>query len=183
MKRKHQGLIAVVLLTSGFMLAGGYALYGNWRTKPALPTRPVAPLPDVKVPGPATLQEIGRLSKDFKRLAYPPPASPRSVDLALFGYRPSDRSGGAVLAGSKGRPNAFDYHVSLAFYSAQEQFCIIDGSFYHAGAVLPDGGRIVKIESRRVLIARKGVRRWISLSERDTGNDQETEMPVKQTKS
>jgi len=183
MKRKLHGLIAVILLTTGLVLGGGYALYGGWRMKPAIPTRPAPPLPDVKIPGSATLQEIGLLSKEIKRLAYPPPASVRSVDLALFGYRPSDRSGGTVLAGSKGRPNPFDYHVSLAFYSAQEQFCIIDGSFYRVGAMLPDGGRIVKIESRRVLITKNGVMRWILLAERETGNVQETETSIKQEKS
>jgi hypothetical protein len=128
------------------------------------------------------MQEIGLLSKDIKRLAYPP-ANNRPVDLGLFGYRPSDQYGRAVPAGSQQRPNPFGYHVSLAFYSAKEQFCIIDGSFYRRGAVLPNEDRIVKIESRRVLIARKGVRQWIPVAERATDNDQKTETSLKQGNS
>lgn len=183
MKRKHNGLITVVLLMTGLVLAGGYALYGGWRTKATMPTRPVLPLPDVKVPGPATLQEIALLSKEIKRLAYPPPAGARSVDLGLFGYRPTDGSGRVVLAGAQRQATSFDYQLSLAFYSKQEQFCIIDGSFYRVGGRLPDDGRIVKIESTRVLVARQGVKRWVPLADRDADSDQTMATPTKQGNS
>jgi hypothetical protein len=183
MKRKHQGMVAVMFLIISLLVAGGYTLYGTWKPQPALPQKPPPPLPDVKVPGPATMQEIGRLAKEIKRLASPPLASVQAVDLGLFGYRPASRSGGVLLAGRRGEFVPFDYQLTLAFYSSQEQFCIIDGTFYRTGGVLPDGGRIVKIKPSKVLIKRKGVKRWVPLAERLVKSEQTTETPANQDNS
>ena len=165
MKRKHQGIVTVIFLMIGLLVAGGYTLYGTWKPQPTLPQKQPPPLPDVVVPGPATMQEIGQLGKEIKRLAAPPLANVHAVDLGLFGYRPTSQSGGVLLAGARGELIPFDYQLTLAFYSEREQFCIIDGTFYRVGGILPDGGRIVRIKPSKVLIKRKGVRRWVPLAD------------------
>jgi hypothetical protein len=171
-KRKHQGLVAIVLLVTALALGVGYTVYGSWQGAPTPNLQMVKPLPDVSLPEPATLQEVARLEATVKRLAVPPSATGMPVDLGLFGYHRTDLSDRPVLVAQNGVPVQFDYRISLAFYARGHQFCIIDGSFYQVGSVLPDKGRILKIEPKRVLIARHGVKRWIPLADRRTDDAQ-----------
>ena len=172
MKRKHQGLLAIVFLCTALVLSIGYALYGPWQGRQTTELRTVKTLPDVNIPEPATLKEIESLEKNINRLASPPSAAATPVDLGLFGYRRPESSDRPVLIGKSGVSVQFDYRVSLAFYAQGKQFCIIDGSFYQVGSVLPDKGRVLKIEPKRVLIARQGVRKWIPLADRRMDDDQ-----------
>jgi hypothetical protein len=171
-KRKHHGLLAIVFLGTALVLCAGYALYGPWQATPTPPSRMARPLPDVSLPEPATLKEIESLEKNIHRLAAPPSATAKPVDLGLFGYRRADSPGRPVLIGQGGVSVQFDYRVSLAFCAQDKQFCIIDGSFYQVGSVLPDQGRVLKIEPKRVLIARHGARKWIPMADRRMDDDQ-----------
>ena len=57
------------------------------------------------------------------------------------------------------------YNLSFAFYSDRRQICIIDKTIYTEGKELPNGARILKIESRRVLLDQNGHQEWIFMED------------------
>jgi len=167
-KRKFQGLMSIGLMVSAVAIAAAYAASASWKAagESQVP-REVRP-PEISVPGPAVMKEISQAGRAMASLAIPPGSDLAPPKLALFGY-PKDVFGQAVLSKGIGgnhhiRKRPMDYTVSFAFTSGKKRFCIIDGSFYTEKSDLPQGGKILKIESRRIHINKDGVDKWVTVA-------------------
>ena len=159
MKRKHQGIIAIVLF---FVVVTGMAVYAVMVTEgqtARVPVPRLKMLPNLGAPDASVIQEMDRMQRVMVGLSHPPGRDPAPVDLALFGLVPLRVSDRASIRRPRRVP--MDYTVTMAFASGRKRFCVIDGELYHQGAELPDGGRILGISSRRVLVSKMGARAWI----------------------
>jgi hypothetical protein len=163
MRRKHQGLAAIVIIIATVMLTGGYA----WFTK-AAPTQRLqvraAVAPAIQIPDDAVIKEMGILEGRLRDIARPVLSYPAPVDLAPFGFFPSSNGSGGRRGDRSEVRQPFDYGITFAFFSKRKRFCVIDEVFYPEGAALPDGGKIAKIESRRVLIRKAGRSEWVPVA-------------------
>ena len=163
MRAKHQGLAAVVIILSTVVIAAGYA----WFTHEAPTSRSTvrgAAIPEIKIPADAVIEEMERLEGRLRDIARPVLSFPAPVDLAPFGYMPSSNGTGRRQGDRTDVRQPFDYGITFAFFSDRKRFCIVDEVFYPEGAVLPDGGSISKIESRRVLIHKAGRSEWVPVA-------------------
>jgi hypothetical protein len=165
MKPKHDGLFSVLVALAALVAAAAYGVLNHPVQMGHLLSARLSPLPDVRLPDAAALQRMEQLERRIGRLSQPGNLEPAPVDLALFGYRPFSLKAGGRHAG-QGIADQAEPNVSMAFFSASKRFCIIDGTYYPENAQLPDGSRIAKVEARRVLIVRNGVKKWISVTGR-----------------
>jgi hypothetical protein len=124
---------------------------------------PVTPLADISVPGRPVLVQMDRLERNMSILAAPPPHYRVQADLSAFGFTELSPAAGGLPAGPTGETLSTSHRLTLAFDGSAKRFCIIDSQLYSEGSALPDGAVIVKIESRRVLIAKKSIQQWLSL--------------------
>ena len=91
------------------------------------------------------------------------------MDLIMFGYQSNFESGQgsgqrydpATYGRQITLPVEMNYSLTFAFSSGKERFCFVNSIFCSEGDSLPDGGRILKIESGRVLIEKRGFKKWI----------------------
>ncbi len=161
MKRKYHSAIGLFWLVAA---AIGAILY------PALSSRKVVirhelplirPVGDIRVPAPDVLARIDSLDRELPVLVSGPRRRSDAVDLSMLGYRPM--TAGSHAAGQANEPVQVKHKVTMAFYSPTRRFCVIDGQLYPEGASLPEGGRITRIESKRVLLVRGKYRQWIDV--------------------
>jgi hypothetical protein len=170
---KRDGLLAIGLFLTTLAMALGYLYLGTWRQAPTAAVSPLPALPDIQVPDKTVVKEMAALGKRLNRLAYPRASGRRRVELGLFGYTPAatglHRNSGAGAGASA--PVQFDYTLSFALAAGQKRLCLLDGHLYTAGAMLPDGGRILSIEPERVLIEKAPLKRWVYLQEAHIGRE------------
>jgi hypothetical protein len=125
--------------------------------------KPITPMADIAVPGKAVLHRMDLLERSIPILAAPLPLSRKSSDLSAFGYTEVSPVEKKWTADSQGPGQTSAHRLSLAFEGSAKRFCIIDDRLYTEGAQLPDGATIIKIESRRVLIATKSIKQWLAM--------------------
>lgn len=163
MKPKYFGLagICVVVVSAGAMLW----LETFYSSAPDGGTgfRAIAAMADIAVPGKTALRRMDRLERSLPILAAPLPHMREPSDLSAFGYVEVSPAEGKGTAGSDGHGLAGSHRLSLAFEGQAKRFCVIDNQFYTEGALLPDGATIIRIESRRVLIAKKSIQQWLAM--------------------
>ncbi len=171
MKEKYQGLV-VLVITAAALLAGmvqemitAAQLRGSVQLiRPSI-------TPDFEVPEPAEMGYLNFLKERLPHLVQAKSSRSRT-DLSLFGAVPSTPAGPEMTPvltdtpGSEGIQPVGDifsvYSLTLSFAAATRRFCVIDGTLYREGTQLPDGGRIIKIESDRVLISKQKRKDWIA---------------------
>ncbi len=112
--------------------------------------------PDISVPSAATLQDLAKLEKKMHALAQPVLSDPRPVNLVPLGYADYKNKWNGSSGDEAKMRTPFDYSLTFAFQSARRRLCIINGELYLEGTDLPDSGKILKIESKRVLIKKNG---------------------------
>ncbi|MCP4367846.1 MAG: general secretion pathway protein GspB [Deltaproteobacteria bacterium] len=165
MKRKHRGLITIGLVLPVLIAAAVYALGGFWKTGDKVSIHRMKPLPNIPIPETSTLREIDRLGKKLKSIAYPGGSQGGPVDLIMFGYQSIQESGQKYDPATYGRqitlPVEMNYSLTFAFSSEKERFCFVNNIFCGEGDSLDDGGRILKIEPGRVLIEKRGFKKWV----------------------
>lgn len=166
MKRKYFGILSVSIFFLALSITALYVIDGSWKKGQGVRFSPIKPLFDFTVPGPSAIKEIKRLENRMPDFIYPPKSDPKDINLFLFGFQRVEKP--ITLArGNAGEMSIpGDYSLTFAFISDKKRFCIIDGSFYSEGSNLPGAGKIVKIESKRVLVKKHKQSRWISLGER-----------------
>lgn len=166
MKRKHYGLLSVVLILLTLTTTAFYAIKISHRMAEEIRTSRIKPFNSISVPDPAAIKEIDRLDERVMDLAHPKRSDLSPVNLGLFGYQPMKKP--KVIKGERKiiLPSHMDYSISLAFSSIAKRFCVIDGAFYTEGSSLPDGGKVVRIEPKRVLIKKYRSKEWIPVRER-----------------
>jgi len=165
MKRKHQGILAIGLVLPALIAAAVYTLGGFWKTGDKVSIHRMKPLPNINIPETSTLREIDRLGKKLRSIAYPGGSQAAPVDLIMFGYQSIQGSGQRYDPAAYGRqitlPVEMNYSLTFAFSSGKERFCFVNSIFCGEGDNLPDGGRILKIEPGRVLIEKRGFKKWV----------------------
>ena len=166
MKRKYFGILSASIFFLALSITALYIIDGSWKKGQGVRFSPIKPLFDFTVPGPSAIKEIKRLENRMPDFVYPPKSDYADVNLLLFGFQPVERP----MTSARGRAGEMsipgDYSLTFAFTSDKKRFCIIDGSFYSEDSILPGAGKIVKIESKRVLVKKHKQSRWISLGER-----------------
>jgi hypothetical protein len=125
--------------------------------------RSIAPVADIAVPDKAVLDKMDRLEHSMPILAAPMPHMREPSDLSAFGYAEVAPTERRLVPGSDGHGLTASHRLSLAFEGRAKRFCVIDNRLYTEGALLPDGATIVRIESRRVLIAKKSIQQWLAM--------------------
>lgn len=169
MKRKYQGLFTIGLFLMILVATAVYILGGFWKTDDKVSICRMKPLPNINIPETSTLREIDRLGKKLRGIAYPSGSEVTPVDLILFGYQSirefGRESGRKSEAATYGRqitlPVEMNYSLTFSFSSGKERFCFVNSIFCAEGNKLPDGGRVLKIESGRVLIEKQGFKKWV----------------------
>jgi hypothetical protein len=170
MKPKHDGLLAAGVAAAAVFAAAALGVLDHPDNLGRMLASGVKPLPQVQMPDATSLERMGQLERKIERLSQPSNPEPASVDLALFGHYPASLNKSGNLAGQSST-DGLEPKVSLAFFSTTKRFCIIDGVYYAEHARLQDGGTIAKIEARRVLILRNGVKKWIPVTGRSKATD------------
>jgi hypothetical protein len=156
MKRKHQALVALMLMAVCLGAVGLLAFQNLAKGEGVRPAFGWKPLVNESAPRAHIIREIEELDIRLSSLAHPLNSDPPGVNLSLFGYKPTkERDYGPQGSKTLVRPE-MDYSLSLAFSAGTTGFCVIDGVFYQKDSVLPDGARIVRIEPRQVLIQKNG---------------------------
>lgn len=171
MKNKHYGLACLIILCLSLAVMMGYGVYlANTVTGSIQVSGPTA-IADIKVPDDDTLAYmkfltplLGELSRPGKNIAV--------ADLKMFGASPlqsaekTDADEKFSLPGTETIPPqedniSFSYALTLCFASPRNSFCVIDGKLYQPGGLLPDGGKILKIENDRVFILKQNKKEWL----------------------
>lgn len=165
MKRKQQGILSIVMIFSAIVVAGIYSLYVLNAPGDVTRIRVVKSVPDIPVPSAATLHDLAKLEKKVHALAQPVLSDPRPINLVPLGYAALKRKWNDSSGDESEMRTPFDYSLTFAFQSARRRLCIINGELYLEGVDLPDSGKILKIESNRVLIKKNGRKKWLPLDE------------------
>lgn len=169
MKPKHQGFTALLVLCSGLLFASGnlgYRFYFQGEGhEPNI--APQTPPTSISVPGPEEVRIMGTLAPKLVEVSIPSASPGGPVTLEPFGYQRPQAAGGFSDRGSGESEESSTYALTFTFSSGARRFCVIDGLFYPQGGILPDGGRIVQIESHKVLVRKKESEIWIPLAAPD----------------
>jgi len=161
MRRKNFGVLIWLIVCMLLCLAPAAAVWfaPENRLQEQAAVRRVA---DIHVPGEDVLREMDRLERRIGDLSNPQADDRQNVNLSFLGYVPMAASGHKTgeYDGTIARVE-IPYKVSMAFFSSMGSFCVIDGRLYPEGSHLPDGARIMAIESRRVLIEKLSHTEWV----------------------
>jgi len=161
MKRKYYALIAVALFLVSIVLAVFYTItLADRVSKEEIRISVVTAFPTIDVPGPVTIGEMKKLGERGEELSQPGASYADDLNLSLFGYHVVKDAGGGVASGPE-----TSYSLTMAFAAGKSRYCVIGGSFYTEGDVLPDGGKVALIEMDKVLIVRQGSSILVPLKE------------------
>jgi len=166
MKRKYHGLISIVIIVVVLIPTAIYAVY-SFQGANTKPFRLTGTSSEYTVPDMTVMKEISKLESKMMELANPiEPESMSDQSIRFWYYSDKDYSRYKTIdqGGEKVNLRA-TYALTFTFASGEKKFCIIDGSFYPQGAELPDGGKILKIESGKVWVKKGELMTWISLPE------------------
>jgi hypothetical protein len=166
MKRKHYGLLAIVAMVLSLAAIGLDAFQSLGKETMVPDSLRLKPPETASAPGPNTLREIERLDAELPGLAHPSASDITQVNLALFGYEPTEEREYTATGPGILLPPEMGYSLSLAFSGSTKSFCVMDGVFCEEGSVLPDGAHIVRIEPRRVLVQKEAFKQWIPVPDK-----------------
>jgi hypothetical protein len=169
MKLKHYGVISILIIILSALVVACYAFYSLQPENITVDIKRQPPMPDLKVPDTATLNEMAVLAKKAAALAFPDIKKKTEPDTTILGYTPtkskdykkrdSEHSPQRLSEGRK------DYSLSFIMTSKTSNVCMIDGMLIKKGAILPGGETLIKIESHGVLIEKAGNTRWLNIGE------------------
>jgi hypothetical protein len=167
MKRKYNGLIAIVIMGTVLLPTAIYAVYSSQISVGIDTTRSPVFISEFNVPDAAVIKRLSVLEKEMVNIAHPKASKPAlDHDIRFWRYSDQNYHRYATINQKGEKIDAkTSYALSFTFASNEKRFCIIDGAFYTQGAELPGGGKIVKIEPGRVRVKKGESAQWISLSE------------------
>lgn len=172
MKRKHQALLAFVVMVLALGAVGLHAFHTLAKGEGVRSAFGWKPVMNGSAAPPGVIKEIERLDSQLSGLAHPLDSDPAGVNLTLFGYEPIKKPGYRAQGRKMLLPPEMNYCLSLAFSAGQRGFCVIDGVFYERGSVLPDGAQIVAVEPDRVLVNKHGIKHWIPVTKNVKAEDE-----------
>ena len=167
MKRKHHGMISIVIIVMVLIPTAIYAVYSLQVPVKVDTARLQGTSSEIIVPDMNVMKDISKLERKMTALA-DPVESESVYDQPIRFWNYSDQHYSPYKASDQGVEKVklkTSYALTFTFASDEKKFCIIDGSFYSQGADLPDGGKIMKIESGRVWVKKGELTIWISLPE------------------
>ncbi len=171
MKTKYNGLVCffifalagICLLIYGVTLSDKMA--GSIRI-----SRP-ASVSDIKVPDDSTMAYISFLTPKLSTIATTKDHSEK-VALNIFGFSLNTLTKDRIKDTSYTETtsvndieNRLSYVLTLSFTSPKSNFCMIDKKLYTENGILPDKGKILKIETGRVLVLKNKKKQWIYSSQ------------------
>ena len=169
MKNKHQGLACLIILCLSFAGMLGYGVYLADAIPGSIHVPGPTALTDIKVPDDDTLAYMNFLIPHLRDLGRPGKNN-ADADLRLFGFNPSlslmktntERQTLLPDTGTLSQQEVtFSYALTLCFASLKHSFCVIDVKLYQTDGLLPDGGKILKIENDRVFIQKQNKKEWL----------------------
>jgi hypothetical protein len=163
MKPKYASLTMVLLIVVMLGLGITYELHLHKTESDGSRHGRARPLSEIKVPDKPILSKMDRLERRMHLLSAPPSRVVRQTDLSALGYVPVSHTMAGMKTGSSQGARASEHRVTMAFDGRVKRFCIINRKLYPEGGVLPDGATIIKIESRRVLIAKESLQQWLAV--------------------
>ncbi len=163
MKRKYYATWGLVIILAS-LAATSVRFYVYQGSRPYRGTKTAFKVPmSVPVPDLQTIREMEQLEGMMDRLVQPRESDRSPVELRLFGYEPMARGKYPEKKNLILPPSEMNYSLTLAFRGGKSRFCVIDGRFYKEGATLKDGGKILAIEPRRVLIRKGRFQEWVTV--------------------
>jgi hypothetical protein len=167
MKRKHHGMISIIIIVVVLIPTAIYAVYSLQVPEKGNIVRLTGASSEFIVPDMTVMKEISKLETKMAKLASPIELESLSDQPIRF-WQYSDQHYPRYKTIDQGREKVnfkTAYALTFTFASGEKKFCIIDGSFYPQGADLPDGGKILKVESGKVWVKKGELTTWISLPE------------------
>lgn len=179
MKHKYHGFACLVLLGLSFSGMLGYGLYLAGDLTGSIHVSGPAPIADIKIPDENTLAYMNFLTPRLESLGRPG-SNDADADLRLFGFSRPPFAEASLFPETDTAPRreeiVFSYALTLCFASSKKSFCVIDGKLYQPGGLLPDGGKILKIENDRVFISKQNKKEWLyPLSKRNSSSEKSEE--------
>jgi len=167
MKRKHHGLISIVIIVVVLIPTAIYAVYFLQVPVKSNTVRFMETSSEFIVPDMTVMKEISKIESKMMELANPIELESVSDQSIRFWQYSDQNNSRYKTLDQRGENVDFkaSYALTFTFTSGEKKFCIIDGSFYTQGADLPDGGKILKIESGKVWVKKGELTTWISLPE------------------
>lgn len=172
MKPKHNGLaILIIFAVTGIGMLSYSILLSNQAIGSVRVTRPTT-AKDIKVPDAPTMAYINFLLPKLDSIATTG-NHVQPVSLDLFGYTPplpgtqTEGQEESISGTNSGKPKPsgeienLSYVLTLSFTAKNKKFCMIDGKLFAENGALPDGGKILKIETGRVYIQKNQIKKWI----------------------
>jgi hypothetical protein len=167
MKRKYNGFIVIAIMGVVLLPTAIYAIYSSQIPGSIDTARLTAFSSDFAIPDASVMKRLSGLEKEMVDIASP--QAPKSVlDRDVRFWRYSDQNYHRYAANDQMQENIDPkptHALTFTFASGEKKYCIIDGSFYAQGAKLPDGTKIVNIETGRVRVKKGKSSQWISFSE------------------
>lgn len=171
MKSKHYGLVCLIILCLSFTALLGYGVYLANAVTGSVHVPGPAAIADIKAPDDETLAYMKFLTSRLEDLSRPA-KNTAVADLRMFGAgalhseQKTDTDGKSPSPDTETMPPqedkmVFSYVLTLCFASSKNSFCVIDGKLYQKNGLLPDGGKILKIENDRVFILKHNRKEWL----------------------
>lgn len=188
MKNKHHGFACLIVFCLSLAGMLGYGVYLADAVTGSIQVPGPAAVTEIKVPDDGTLAYMNYLIPHLKEIAGPV-KNDSPVDLKLFRFPPppsfektdtfekTDQQE-AETASEPEEKIIFSYSLTLSFASLKKNFCVIDGKLYEMGGVLPDGGKILKIQNDRVFIQKQNKKEWLYLLQKRNIPSEKSEEPI-----
>jgi len=173
MKNKYHGLANLTIAGLSLICMLGYGVFIADKMIGSIRISRPAPPPDIKIPDKDTIAYVDFLTTHLTDLATLKKRD-STVDLTLFGFNPAlihvdntpnvspDVNIPKPVKEDKNEERVhFSYSLTLSFTSLKNSFCVIDDKLYKKNGILPDGGKILKIENDRVFISKHKKKQWI----------------------
>ncbi|OGR13591.1 MAG: hypothetical protein A2277_07150 [Desulfobacterales bacterium RIFOXYA12_FULL_46_15] len=188
MKNKHHGFACLIVFGLSLASILGYGVYLADTVTGSIQIPGPAAVMEIKAPDDKTLAYMNYLIPHLKEIAGPG-KNDSPVDLKLFGFSPLPSFGKtdtfekssqqeAGTASKQEEMIIFPYSLTLSFASLKKNFCVIDGKLYEIGGVLPDNGKILKIQNDRVLIQKQNKKEWLYLLQIQNVSSEKSEEPI-----
>jgi len=159
MKAKHLYVLSLVITIGCICASAAWIAELGARTQGVVRISIPSALPHPQtaaLPVPEETKDLERILLLAVAKGVPTPP----VKLSAFGYQevkePSGRKKGMGLQLTR----TFSHSVTFAFCAGTKSFCVVDGTFYPEGAVLPGGAKILKVLPQKILIEEAGTRKW-----------------------
>jgi hypothetical protein len=157
MKSKYNGLACLVIFASAGILLVIYGVMLSDQIAGSIQISRPASISDIKVPDASVMAYIDFLIPNLSKLSA---GQDRLAEETKTDEIPKIPAPGKTAL-EKDRTSRLSYILTLSFTSPEKNFCMIDNKLYTQKDDLPDGGKILKIETGRVYILKDGKKLWL----------------------